>query len=50
MVNYVKGIGIPSYQIMEVRKEESPINCSLWTTYPDHGMDDHGIVQVQKEG
>lgn len=44
MVNYVKGIGISSYQILEVRKEESPINHSLWTTNPDHGMDDHGIV------
>lgn len=50
MINCIKGIGIPSNDILEIRKEESPIDYTLWAPYSYNCMDHHGIVQVQKEG
>jgi hypothetical protein len=44
MVNCIKGIGIPSDDILEIRKEESPIDYTLWAPYSDYSMDNHGIV------
>lgn len=39
-----------SNYVLEVSKEGSPIDDALWTTYPNHSMDDHCIIQVQEEG
>lgn len=43
-----EGVGVPSHDVLEVR-EEGPAIDGARLADSDHGVDGHGVVQVQEE-